>query len=382
MRRSFGRAAIAALTLLLPSFIALSSPAQASQEPGKEPAHPTELNATDHKVLAGEESARRVTELATAKGALGVYFDQARATFVVVTPASGAGSQLASADFAGTGVAVDVVASKIDAATVHAVTETVKSRTWHPDAGKFAYGFYFDAAKSAVALETDAPPGVVQPLLDRFTGAIAYRPGASDRDTRQSDPPPFWGGASITNGSAVCSSGFVVQNGSGTRFMVTAAHCFALGAAVRSTGGGFAMGTVVSRGPFPTWDLELIGGASYGSFIYRGDATGFGSHVIGAGDPVIGFTGYCRSGQTTFENCGQTVTSLTAEFCDASGCTPGLIAYSGGGLSAGGDSGAPFFLPGSTGEFIRGVHIARSGSTMYAERWNTVAAHFGVSIVT
>jgi hypothetical protein len=378
--RFFRRGATAAFTLLLPMLFLINTPAHGSDTPGKEPAPPAP-NAADRAILAAEAKAGRVSELAAAKSALGVYYDQSRSQFVVVRPASGAGSGLAAADLAGSGVAVRVDTAKVDAATVRAVTDHVKARTWHPDAVKFTYGSYFDAAKGVMALDTNAPAGVVKPLLDRFGAAIDYRPGTGGRDSRQNDAPPHWGGASITNGSATCTSGFVVQNGSGTRFMVTAAHCFPLNSAVWNTGGGWSFGNVVSRGPFPTWDLELLGGASYGSYIIRGDATGYGSHVVGAANPVVGFTGYCRSGQTTFEQCGHTVNNLDATFCDGSGCTPNVIAYSGGGLSAGGDSGAPFFLP-SGGEHIRGVHFGRIGSTMYAEKWSTVAAHFGVSIVT
>jgi hypothetical protein len=270
--------------------------------------------------------------------------------------------------------------SHFSQAAVDGLNKALTSRTWHPSAKKYAYAFHYDARADQFQVNTDAPADVTAALTAK--GAVVRQDAATQRDSRQNDGAPHWGGASITSGGAVCSSGFSVKNGAGTRFMVTAAHCFGLGAAVSSTGGGGSFGTVVNRGPFPTWDLELLGGASYGTYIYTGGAAGVGTHVIGAGDPTINFTGYCRSGQTTFENCGQTVTSLTGQFCDPAGCTPGLIVYSGGGTSAGGDSGAPFYLPGSGGVWIRGVHIARSGSTMYAEKWSTVAAHFGVTIVT
>jgi hypothetical protein len=373
-----------ALILSAPPLLLLNAP-PAGAAPGKEPPAPVVSAAASASTDMAAAGAR-VNQLAASKGALGSYFDAATAQFVVVIPDSGRGSTLTAADVKVAGVTTRVERRTITQAAIDAVGDRIERRAFHPDAAKYAYGFYYDLRRGVLVVQTDAPAAVVASATRSFPGKVDYRQGVSKRDTRQNDPPPFWGGASITSGGAICSSGFVVQNGSGTRFMVTAAHCFGLGATVTSTGGGWNLGTVVSRGPFPTWDLELLGGASYGSYIYVGGASGVGSHMLGAADPVIGFNNYCRSGQTTFENCGQTVSSLSATFCDASGCTTSLIAYSGGGLSAGGDSGAPFYVAavGGTGVGVhaRGIHIARSGGTMYAERWNTVAAHFGVSIVT
>ncbi len=44
-------------------------------------------------------------------------------------------------------------------------------------------------------------------------------------------------------------------------------------------------------------------------------------------------------------------------------------------------SGGPLVLKGSSGVYARGVHIARTDGTMYAERWNSVAGGLGVAIV-
>ena len=111
-----------------------------------------------------------------------------------------------------------------------------------------------------------------------------------------------------------------------------------------------------------------------------------GSSVTGwrtgaACNPAVGAT-YCTSGTTTNENCGKVVQSLSASFCDSSGCTYGLASYTGGTSTAGGDSGGPLVLKGSSTVYPRGIHIARAGSTMYAEKWSTISSHFGVSSVT
>lgn len=82
----------------------------------------------------------------------------------------------------------------------------------------------------------------------------------------------------------------------------------------------------------------------------------------------MGYAFYCRSGITTFEQCNMTVTSVTGSVClpDCL-CRNGLIAYTGAGLSAPGDSGAPLFAlssdPAFNGAFIRGLHIGIAGTT-------------------
>ncbi len=131
--------------------------------------------------------------------------------------------------------------------------------------------------------------------------------------------------------------------------MVTAGHCFAVGANATTTDGNLSVGNVTQRGPFLPWplqsfDMELIAGASYGSSIFVGGTnSSTGKHVNGAGDPVVGFTQYCRSGQTSGEQCGQTVQSVNAQVCTQTGCKSPVISYTGP-VSQPGDSGAPFYV--------------------------------------
>jgi hypothetical protein len=251
---------------------------------------------------------------------------------------------------------------------IDAVAQVVKKRAWHPAAARYSYGFYYDAQRDTTVIKTDAPAEVMAPLLAQLPTAIeiSYEKTPFKRDSRQSDPAPHWGGASITDGATHnCTSGFTVQNAFGTRYMVTAGHCFPFGAAVRSTGGGQSAST-------------------YEGSVYALGAQGAGLPVGGAADPVVGIPIYCRSGQVTFEQCNMFATSLNATACDANGCTENLVAYTGpaAGISAAGDSGAPIYLPGQRVQ-IAGIHIGRGdGSTMYAEKWSTIAARFQVSIVT
>jgi hypothetical protein len=141
-------------------------------------------------------------------------------------------------------------------------------------------------------------------------------------------------------------------------------------------------------------DAELIGGDGYAPYIYIGNLNGTAAHVVAAADPVPGFTGYCRSGITTLEQCGHTVTAIDARICSMPPtgehgpgtpvCDRNLIVYhrDGATTSAGGDSGAPIYLPWQGEMHIRGIHIARGTNVMYGVRWSTIATQFGVSIVT
>lgn len=356
----------------------LGSPALAGAAGDKEtPRQPVPMSDAERVLLATEAAGQQLNVLVERNKALASYYDAATKGFVVVVPSSGPGSTLGTADFVVPGFTTTVRRSALSQDIIDTINKKIELRA----AKQYSYGSYFDAKNDRMVVESDAPWDVVKTLLGDQAGLVEYRYGVAERNTRRNDPPPHWGGASIRNAAgASCTSGFSVKNGAGTRFMVTAGHCFAAGAAVTSPEGGHAWGTVVNRAPFPTWDLELIGGNSYGTSIYVGDTTGTGSSILGAADPVLNFSGYCVSGQSG-SKCGKTVNSLNAQFCDVSGCTPGLASYTGGALTLGGDSGAPLYLPGSGGEHIRGVHIALSGTTMYAERWNTVAARFGVSIV-
>ncbi|MBM7774365.1 hypothetical protein JOD54_004569 [Actinokineospora baliensis] len=319
-----------------------------------------------------------VSALVEANGALGVYTDEAG--FVVVLPA---GSSATEEDFQVTGARVRLVRSAVTHAQVDAVSADLERRAWHPAAARYSYGFHFDAETATVALGTDAPPEVVAPVLRAHPRLISYRQADTGRDSRQNDAPPHWGGAAITDGVNACSAGFTVLNAANTRFMVTAGHCFTLGKTITSPVNAHAWGTVKFREPFPTYDLELLGGSSYTNNVYKGDTTGTQTRVKGAADPGLNYTGYCRSGIMTGERCGNKVTSLTATLCDpANSCTKNLIAYTGGTQSIKGDSGAPFYAyhPDGTGILIRGLHLGHSGTTMYAHKWSTVAARFGATI--
>ena len=362
---SIGTAAVAATMLLAGS-------AHAAAKPVPDKSSAPSLDAAGAKV----------SRYAEAHGALGSYYDAATKKFVIV---GAQGSALAKAKSAPATVRTRAISKR----TIDTLQDRIAKRDWSAAAKNYNYASWVDLKTGKLVLQTNAPRAVTAGLSKGYSGVIEQQDGAiRDSFSRRADTSPFWGGSSIKSGGSVCSSGFIVQRG-GQRFMVTAGHCFAVGANATTTDGNLSVGNVTQRGPFLPWpfqsfDMELIAGASYGSSIFVGGTnSSTGKHVNGAGDPVVGFTQYCRSGQTSGEQCGQTVQSVDAQVCTQTGCKSPVISYTGP-VSQPGDSGAPFYVYSgdSTNVFIRGLNVASGGSTSFAEKWSRISSNLGVSIVT
>lgn len=372
MRTIISTAVIGGITLTLGVLPAEGQPAK----PEPRPAAPS---ASEARLQAVEAAASRAAQFAATRGALGAYYDSATAEHVVVTSR---GANLSASEVAlAVGAASRVEQRDISRGTIDSIQSTIAARSFHADAGNYSYASYFDAASGKVVVNSDAPSSVTEALSGQFGGTLDVRAGGpSDAFSRRADTPPFWGGASIKSGAGVCTAGFVVQKG-GSRFMTTAGHCFALGANVLTTDGNLSMGTIVQRGPIPPFDMELIGGKSYGSSIYVGGTNSTTSKkVVAAADPAVGFVGYCFSGQTSGEKCNLKVDSVTAQVCTQTGCKSPVIQFSGG-APQGGDSGSPFYLPSGSNAHIRGMVIATNGTTGWAEKWSRISSNLGVSIV-
>ena len=376
-RSIFGSLAVSALAVAL-----TIGPAQG--EPGKNEPAGKPASASDKKALAAEDAGRKASKFAESKGALGSYYDGAKDQHVVVV-SRGSKVNVAEASRA-IGAAARIEERDIAKAAVDKFQAEVAGRSFHGDATKYSYASYFDVTTGKLVLDTDAPASVTETLSAEFAGAIEIRAGGVTEDfSRRADTSPFWGGSSVKSGGGTCTTGFTVQRSTGTRYLVTAGHCYAVGSNVLTSDGNLSVGTVVQRAPIATRDSELIGGKSYGRSIFTGGTNSTTSKIVEqASDPVVNFVGYCRSGQTTGEHCGQKVISVTANFCPVSGCKTNTIAYNTGGASAGGDSGAPFYIPNGANVQARGIHVGRNTSTgtMYAEKWSVIAATQGVTIVT
>ena len=336
---------------------------------------------SDPSPLVGELRMAQYQAEATAAGALGFYLDEANGSLVTVVPAS-LSTKFVTPDAISLGVDTRLEFRAVETGDIARASDFLTKLSGDPLLSDESYTFRFDARTGKVIVEGTAEPATMRTLTAEISTAISYSREDVRRLGRFNDTSPFWGGAWVDNGVKLCTTGFAVRNASGTRFLVTAGHCFALDQSVWS-GTGLALGKITSRAAFPARDMELIGTKSYGASIYTGGQTGVGSIVKGAADPVTNRTIYCYSGVSTYERCDMTVTSLNASYCDSSGCTPNLARF----LPCpadNGDSGAPFYLDFDLGgnPYIRGMVIARDGTGCFAHKWSTISSQFGVSIVS
>jgi len=257
---------------------------------------------------------------------------------------------------------------------------------------RFTFGTYADAATGTIVMDTDAPAALVAALTSppgarSAVGIVTHALRTADAFNRRDDVPAFYGGGGLSASGFLCSTGYAVQTSAGSRFMTTAGHCFADGTSVSTESGARQVGVVSNRllaslggGPI---DVELMSGQSYAGRVFTGGVTSSSSiPVVSAGSAVAGFTNYCHSGRTTGEQCGHTASSTTAQVCTSTGCKSPVIAYTGGVVQQGGDSGGSFYAKNSSGAFIRGHVIAGNSSTGYVEPYTEVARRYGVSVVT
>lgn len=225
------------------------------------------------------------------------------------------------------------------------------------------FGFGYRADSDSIEVTGNIPRSRL-PQAALESGAITYQQvSTGGRQDRVNDTEPHWGGAAITsNLHARCSSGFMVQDANMNRFALTAAHCGYHGTVWSS--GMFSYGTMVRRGRFPSYDMALIGWERYGTYTWMGGTAGPPMKTGPAANPAVGIS-YCTSGATSNENCDKKVIGLHDSLCDSSGCTYGLVAYTGGAPTRGGDSGGALVLKSGDRVHPRGIHIGASGSTMY-----------------
>jgi hypothetical protein len=288
----------------------------------------------------------------------------------------------------------NVKASKASSAALATVQARV-AKYVATNGTKYTFATYADA-NGKVIVETNAPADVSAKMTNlksnRSLAAVPVQAKKAEqiKDVfhRRDDVPAYYGGGGIRVGNGVCSTGYPVKSASGYRYMVTAGHCFANGAAVNTESNLRREGIVTGRalaslGGGPR-DMELLYGQSYAGRVFTGGVTSTTSRpIVAAGSAYVGYTNYCHSGRTTGERCGHTSTSVTAQVCTATGCKSPVIRYTGGVVQQPGDSGGAFYaLDSNGGAWIRGHVIAGSSTVGYVETYNKVAARYGVSIVT
>ena len=271
---------------------------------------------------------------------------------------------------------------------------TVGKRSWSSDASRTTFAADLDPASENILVEYDGATTSPASLAGlRKLPGVQLVAGSLARTTRLSDTPKggHWGGARITSSAKNCSAGFsVVRRSNGQRGSVTAGHCGAPGTVWKS--GVNYYGTTTLRTNYPDYDQSLVTGSSYGAKIWTdgpGDTANTRT-VTGGGDPGVG-TVVCQSGSFSTSVCSLTVRSTSAKYCDSDGCTTYVIRATRGGLIAiiGGDSGGPVYTRrGSSSATVRGIVFAGAGcaasrcTTLYAERYNSIAGHLGVTALT
>jgi hypothetical protein len=244
-------------------------------------------------------------------------------------------------------------------------------------------GIYFAGQTDKVTVDTNRP-NLFKRFRDDPNVDIREVAGGS-RLGRTNDPSPHKGGAVVIGdspsgpGDGACTSGFTVKKSSGTKYMVTAGHCFSLSASVEG-GTGLSWGMVTQRAPFPAKDAELIGAGTYTHEFYRGALVGTLEDVSGAGNPAVGNT-YCASGMWTGTDCNWFMTDLDAEGCWDDGCTDNL-AKAEGTAADHGDSGGPLYIKIDGTYRVRGILVGELGAFGYFTKWSTIRDTFDVTIVT
>jgi hypothetical protein len=258
------------------------------------------------------------------------------------------------------------------------------TRSYHPEAGKYSMATYFDLKSGKQLLVTDAPRHVTEQLEKRYPKQIDVRSGAIVSDaSRLADRQLFSGAAGIkAAGAGYCTSAWKVREGT-LAGVLAPGHCWGPYAPYHHFDTwdevtGYGAMTTRSLNP----DVGLIWwsetGDVYRPYIYTGGAnSSTTSGVVGGRDPSLNQAIYYRTGAVTGQVAGITVTSLNATYVDQDGTThTNAMAYTSATGSLGGDSGAPIYIPSSTGTTIhvRGFHTARatSGDLHFGERYTRV----------
>ncbi len=126
-----------------------------------------------------------------------------------------------------------------------------------------------------VVTVSEAPEELLDALAARFgTELIAVRiegpaPSSSTNANRDSDSPPFWGGARFYP-DATCTTGFAWNVGSGVSGMLTAGHCAPAGATDVDYDNYWDVGSIRS-GYEENWDATYGTRCFPGQNVYRGD---------------------------------------------------------------------------------------------------------------
>jgi hypothetical protein len=336
----------------------------------------------------------RVNTLAMQQGALGTYRDKSTQEIVAVVPASGI-SWFTKEGAASLGIdaPVRVVTANIDQPTIDAIQARLRDlRPVVPNT--YSYGSYFDPEKGAVLIGSDAPQSAFSSVMADYRGQVVYEHTSPSLQSRIDDYAPHWGGSWLQDAAGEhCTAGYSVYLGS-YHGIVTAAHCFPLGDSIHDPSGNW-FGGVNWRHNYPDTDAEILYGSSYQGMIYADPTVayypvrGYSLGVVGASYCVSGSGTYIGSQQIIGNTCGHTDTSNSLQFCSNEypppGCANDLIVMEYGNFTVPGDSGAPWYVVGGSGNtygaYILGSHVGTNSYQMFVEPYTKVHSVYGASVL-
>ena len=210
---------------------------------------------------------------------------------------------------------------------------------------------------------------------------LDYLDGKSARLGRTNDGSPHSGGARISRDSIGCSSGFSLENGSGsTTYSMTAAHC----GSGTWVSGPYTFSTITWIPSYPTIDLARLAGSAYTNMTYSADNDYTAREVVAAGNPANGYI-YCNYGASSRRSCFTQVYSGQT-YCDEAGCTKYLsVGYNSGSvIGAPGDSGGPIVKESGEDAKARGSVVAGTeyGTYLWYHVTSTIQGNLGVWVQT
>jgi hypothetical protein len=287
------------------------------------------------------------------------------------------------------------VADRIEADLSWLTAKGVRLTQWGPDTAtgkvKVYLTHYTASARNA--------------LLARYGSAVVVAGESRPRPVavagRRDDYPPFYGGDWISTPVGYCTGGPIVHNSDGQARMLTAGHCAAKGATVKTN--GQKMGTVQRRkyagSSSPGYDEEVVGG-SYLGWVWGGGPSSAGSYCQAGGKFVDTGANVANDGAKSGEvrNIRVTDTDLHIIESDDNGGLHLIEGVSEATKDAvtpvihPGDSGAPVIQHESGAEShvkIAGMAIAASpetrdqdaGAYMYYEQMKAIAKTLDVTAI-
>jgi hypothetical protein len=253
------------------------------------------------------------------------------------------------------------------------IQKSVMARDWTSDADRYGVTTSYDAETDKVAVSTDAPSSVTDPLNDDYPGDIEISQARLEPQSRFANAQPFWAGDALiattgANRAGKCTAGFTIKDSTtGHLYLTTAGHCYDPLTHVYSRGQNDGFGNWVGQVTRRNQDIdtEVISGNTpkpFDSYMYAGGTPNSGSSMFihGTQAPQNGFR-VCVSGSVSFNHCGHPITNDHFSICWAGGnCIrdgQGFV-YARGGtnsthdnglITQPGDSGAPIYTTDSSG---------------------------------